>query len=394
MQRSKARFDEKSTRHGIIYPWWIATVSKILLVGCLLISLGQRDLLVPPSWWSLTVIVVLLPLAIQMVVYAWVPWWVSATCVVGGSAIILAGPGHVSSAADFAPAILTVMAAELTATDGIRAGAATTVASFIAIAAGAHELTAMPFLEVILGFVVGCMLWWQTRALVAERAARSTEYQRATLAERQRIAHEIHDLVAHSLSVTLLHVTGARRALQQDADIPEAIDALEDAEQIGRQAMADIRRTVGMLADETAGRTALPGATEIDDLVAGFQTAGLRVDYDADPALDSVPPATGLGLYRVTQESLANVAKHAPTATARVAIRLDDHVRLTIRNKRSDRAIARDGLGSGIAGMTSRAEQLGGSLRAGPDGDDWVVELIVPGGSTDDTSCLIRKARP
>ena len=398
VQRSKARFDAKSERHGIIYPWWIGTVSKILLAGCVLISLGQRDLLIPPSWWSLTLILVLLPLAIQMVVYSWVPWWISAACVVGGSGLILTAPGNVSSAADFVPAIMTVIAAELTATDGFKAGAYTTAGSFVAILIAADDLSAMPFMEVLLGYVVGCMLWWQTRALVAERSERSSESLRATLAERQRIAHEIHDLVAHSLSVTLLHVTGARRALQQDADIPEAIDALEDAERIGGQAMADIRRTVGMLADESPGRNALPGAAEIDELVAGFHTAGLQVDYSADPGLLGLPAATGLGLFRVTQESLANIAKHAPTTNARVAIGIEDgRVTLSIRNRRPDRAVAQDGLGSGIAGMASRAEQLGGSLRAGPDGEDWLVELAVPAvdaatGEVDEHSCPIRKA--
>ena len=172
--------------------------------------------------------------------------------------------------------------------------------------------------EIVSGFVVGYMLRWQMRALAAERRERDRERERATLAERQRIAREIHDLVAHSLSVTMLHVTGAKQALIEDQDVDDAVAALSDAEQVGRQAMAEIRRTVSVLATEPTGAHPLPCAEDIDALVAQVRDAGLPVDYRSRGDVTRLSPAIGLGMYRILQESLTNVAKHAPGETAQV----------------------------------------------------------------------------
>jgi signal transduction histidine kinase len=390
------KFDAKSARHGLLYPWWIALVSTVIQLGCTIVALGQRDVLLPPAPLAAAFLIILSSHIGQWITKEWVPWWIMAAPVLIGTAVLLAAPHGVSRSADFAPVIVMALAAEVTATDGPKAGLITTAASVAVILTVSGPWSAIPVLEVILGFVVGAMLWQQMRALVAERTSHAGEQARATLAERQRIAHEIHDLVAHSLSVTLLHVTGARRALQQDADVPEAVAALTEAERIGRQAMTDIRRTVGMLTSETASTSALPGAADIGDLVAGFQAAGLKVDYSADDGLSSLPDAEGLGIYRVVQESLANVAKHAPTAPARVAIRMgEDLTSVSVRNRRPARSPTHDGLGSGIAGMKSRAEQMGGQLQAGAEGDDWVVELVIParvtGLPTTDPYCPVKR---
>ena len=139
------------------------------------------------------------------------------------------------------------------------------------------------------------MLRWQMRALAAERSERERERERATLAERQRIAREIHDLVAHSLSVTMLHVTGAKQALVEDHDVDDAVAALSDAEQVGRQAMAEIRRTVGVLATEPTGAHPLPCAEDIDALVAQVRDAGLPVDYRSRGDLDPAQPGDRSG---------------------------------------------------------------------------------------------------
>lgn len=156
---------------------------------------------------------------------------------------------------DPAPISLGFAVGEVTATEGGRRGlVALAAGAAVLLTFGDYDSDVVPLFvgELVLGLVLGYMLRWQMRALAAEQSARHEERVRATLAERQRVAREIHDLVAHSLSVTLLHVTGVRRALEQDADIPEAIEALTDAERIERQAMADIRRTVGVLATDTS----------------------------------------------------------------------------------------------------------------------------------------------
>jgi signal transduction histidine kinase len=243
----------------------------------------------------------------------------------------------------------------------------------------------MHLLDVLLGFVIGGMLRAQMRALTAERAARVGERERATLAERERIAREIHDLVAHSLSVTLLHITGARHALR-DVDDPTAagldvadVDAaLADAEQVGRRAMADIRQTVSTLTNGPSATQALPGAADICGLVAQMELAGLDVEYveEGDPAM--LAHGTGLGLYRIAQESLANITKHAPGATARVRFSVDRRrARLTVRNALPPHHVTDDG-GSGIAGMRARAVQLGATVVAGPEDADWVVDVRLP----------------
>ena len=135
----------------------------------------------------------------------------------------------------------------------------------------------------------------------------------------------MHDVIAHSLSVTLLHVTGARHALQQDRDIDDAVGALSDAERLGRQAMADIRRTVGLLeAGRTNGSsptmTPEPGIADIPELINDFVQAGLPITLRTDGEPDQVSAAVGLALYRITQESLANIAKHAPASKAQVGL--------------------------------------------------------------------------
>jgi signal transduction histidine kinase len=233
---------------------------------------------------------------------------------------------------------------------------------------------------VLLGLVGGLMLRWYVRALAAERDAREAEREQAILAERQRIAREVHDVVAHSLSITLLHLTGARRALQQDRDVDEAIDALTEAERVGRAAMTDIRRTVGLLDRASSGTRSLPGLDGIAELVASTRAAGLDVRYEQNGDLAVVGASAGLGLYRIAQESLANIAKHAPDATADVRLLVGPAgTRLTVRNSLPPTMSSPVASGSGLPGMSARAEQLGAELHAGPIGAHWVVDVTVPG---------------
>ncbi|MFT4189194.1 MAG: histidine kinase [Aeromicrobium sp.] len=370
------RFDAKSERHGLAYPWWIAIASHVMLVSCLAVALVQRDLVAPPSPILWVAALVVLPDVLQGTIRAWVPWWCAAAITVGGVAWIMAASAPVDPTLDLAPAVLAVPAARLTATDGWRAGVATMAAGIAAVVlVGSPSGT--PLTTIVFGFLVGCMLRWLMRALTAERAARASERERATVAERERLAREVHDLVAHSLSVTLLHVAGARQALLDD-DEDDALAALTDAERVGRGAMADIRATVRLLSRDAAHTRALPDASDLDSLVDELRKAGLAVDWRTDGDLGGLDRATGLGLYRVLQESLTNVARHAPGAAAEARVEVDaDQVRLTVVNPCAS-APRGDGLGSGVEGMRARAAQLGGSLQAGPDGARWRVSLTVP----------------
>jgi signal transduction histidine kinase len=392
--RLRARMEHNIAAHGLAYPWWVPIVSTLGQVFCCLVALGLRDELWPPHLMALTLVLVIWPSVTQLVGGRLVPWWLEALGMAAAAGWLLSEPVTGTTTIDTAPALLALLTAEVVAREGVRLGSAVGVLSMVAIGvvAGTTSLSGGPvhLLDVVLGFVIGGMLRAQMRALTAERAARATERQRATLAERERIAREIHDLVAHSLSVTLLHITGARHALRDadDSGTP-AFDtadvdaALADAEQVGRRAMADIRQTVSAMTDGPPETQALPGAADVRGLVAQMELAGLAVEYaeDGDPAM--LAPGTGLGLYRIAQESLANIAKHAPQETARVRFSVSARrARLTVVNDLPagavpDRAVDAHG-GSGLAGMQARAEQLGATVVAGPDAGEWVVDLRLP----------------
>lgn len=227
----------------------------------------------------------------------------------------------------------------------------------------------------------------QQRLLAELRAAQADLARQAAAEERRRIAREVHDVIAHALSVTLLHLTGARHVLLRDPR--QAAEALATAEQLGRQSLADIRRTIGLLAAEPGSENApeavsapLPDATDLTELVASYAAAGLAVTLtvEGDPARLSA--AAGLGLYRIAQEALANVAKHAPGAGATVELRIDDgaaELRVDSTSGTGGRgAETGGGTGLGIRGMRDRARLLGGALTAGPREGGWVVECRIP----------------
>ncbi|RJO75005.1 histidine kinase [Nocardia panacis] len=284
--------------------------------------------------------------------------------------------------ADFAPFVLVVAVGQVSAITSRRVSIAfglVAVAELIGfVLAGPYEGLPMYCGGVVLGWLVGVMLQHQRRYLYQEREYQEIRAVRAADAERGRIAREVHDVIAHSLSVTLLHLTAARHSLQTDRDVDEAVAALTDAERLGRQAMADIRRTIGLLDARPAGSAPEPGLADFTDLVGDFVRAGLRVDYAATGEVAVVSPAVGLALYRIGQESLANVVKHAPDSTVRVRLGVDAALaELTVDNTLPARP-TRTGRGMGLSGMRRRAELLGGRIVAGPRGTGWSVRVRFP----------------
>ncbi|KAA1420195.1 histidine kinase [Nocardioides humilatus] len=391
LRAARQRIEDSCLARGILYPWWVPVIGHLAQVACLVLALGQRDALWPLDPLLLTVPLVLAAPVAQVGYRMMLPWWLDGlgALVAVGWLLSVVPTYDTFGPVDAAPAVLAFVVAEATARDGLRPGMIVAAISYamLGVAAIGPGIIAFPVyaIELEVGFVVGAMLLWQMRALLAERGLRESAWEQATTAERERIAREIHDLVAHSLSVTLLHITGARHALgdvasgavSADDAVSEADAALADAEQVGRRAMADIRRTVSAMADGPSSPQSLPGASDIAALVREVDQAGLRVDYDERGDLTQLADATGLGLYRIAQESLANVAKHAPGSTAQVSLSVGrGSARLLVRNPlgaaRGKRA---DGQGSGLAGMHARAAQLGATLRAGEDGEEWLVDV-------------------
>ncbi|OXM46364.1 sensor histidine kinase [Amycolatopsis alba] len=378
--RFRARVQVSLTRAGLSLPWWGALCASAVSFVFTAVALVQRDALLPPEPMALVGLIVIAP-SVIWVATDWIMPWVRMTALITAASVLLIEP----VLPDFAPLLLLVAATEagsvLRTTWGI---AVVTVAGELVLVVGGiwGGLVGGPvyMVAILLGLSGGLMVRWYTRVLDAERDNRDASRDKALLAERQRIAREVHDVVGHSLSITLLHLTGARHALQQDRDVDEAIEALTEAEQVGRAAMADIRRTVGLLADKPSGNAPLPGVEDIATLVERTRAAGLDVRYTQEGDLGRVGASDGLGLYRIVQESLVNVVKHAPGANAEVRLNAGrPGVKLIVSNTLSGtvRRTAEDG--SGLAGMAVRAAQLGADLEAGPQGRQWIVEVTVPG---------------
>jgi signal transduction histidine kinase len=210
----------------------------------------------------------------------------------------------------------------------------------------------------------------QFRLLVVElEATRNQLAEQAVNDERRRIAAELHDLVGHSLTVVLLHLSAARRRLRKHGVPidPETDADLAAAEAIGRASLAEIRQNVVALRGDRAGLQPLPSAKDVPDLIGRSTAAGSVVNLRVTGGgLDTIEPMTGLAVYRVVQESLANVARHAPGAASTVAIDVSPtYVCLEVSDTdfRANVPPATNAAGIGLVGMRERIESLGGSSR-------------------------------
>ena len=195
----------------------------------------------------------------------------------------------------------------------------------------------------------------------AQLLARERLAEDAAAAERERIARELHDVVAHSLSVVIAQADGGRYAQEPGA----AQAALRTISATAREALREMRHALGTVHD--APLQPQPGAGELPGLVARTREAGLPVELAEEGSPRPLAPAAGLTIYRVAQEALTNVLKHAgPGATATVLLRWEpERVTLVVRDDGAGPG-AGDGRGRGLAGMRERLEPRGGTLVAGP----------------------------
>jgi signal transduction histidine kinase len=227
------------------------------------------------------------------------------------------------------------------------------------------------------------------------RRAQASLAEQARAQERNRIARELHDVIGHTLTVSLLHVQGARLAVRHDP--ADAERALAEAERLGRECLAEVRTTVGMLReDDTAGgpagggpggragggpggRAPLPGAGGLPALVEQFRSAGADVTLTVEGEIAGLPATTGLALYRIAQEALTNAAKHAPGAPTEVRLTvLPGEVTLTADSRVAPGRGSAAGAGLGLVSMRERAESVGGRCEAGPGGRGWLVRATLP----------------
>ena len=224
--------------------------------------------------------------------------------------------------------------------------------------------------------VVLCLMGRRQHELIEQlREAQAGLAERVRAEERNRVARELHDVIAHSLTVSLLHVSSARLAIQDDP--AEAAEALAQAEELGRQSLTEVRHAVGLLREDAGSLAPLPGAGQLPALVDGFRRAGAQVAYDVVGDPTRLPATTGLTVYRILQESLTNAVRHA--GGTRTAVRLevgDSSAVLTVDSAGLPGLPSGDGVG--LHSMRERAEALGGELSAGPTGAGWRVHAVLP----------------
>jgi len=223
-------------------------------------------------------------------------------------------------------------------------------------------------------------IWWfgdvmyvrrQRETELAERTRqldreRETNARRAVLDERVRIARELHDVVAHHVSLMGVQAGAARRVLATRPEQAEA--ALTAIETASRQAVQELHRLLGFLRQDrdTDGLAPQPGMRQLDALLTQMRDAGLPVALEIEGKRRTLPPAVDLSAYRIVQEALTNSLKHAGPAKATVAVRFGDRA-LEIEVSDDGRGAATNGDlprgGNGLIGMRERASLLGGQLR-------------------------------
>lgn len=211
--------------------------------------------------------------------------------------------------------------------------------------------------------------------------SRETNARAAVADERSRIARELHDVVAHAVSVIVIQAGAAERMLAQDP--VRAQQALASVQESGRQALAELRRLLGVLrpgAPPPADLSPQPGLSDLDRLVAGLSEAGLMVSVHQHGDPRSLSPGVDLAAYRIVQEALTNVLKHADTDRAKVAVRYGhDALELEIVDNGRARTGQRATTGHGLVGMRERAAVYGGRLQASPHPDGgYTVRAWLP----------------
>jgi signal transduction histidine kinase len=225
----------------------------------------------------------------------------------------------------------------------------------------------------------------QRNVVLAERAERAerdreAEAARAVAEERARIARELHDVVSHSISVIAVQTQAVRRRLGPDH--AREVDDLRAVESTARQAMVEMRRLFGVLrADgERPSLSPQPGPDQLDRLVGDTRAAGIAVSLVVEGETVPLPPGLGLAAYRIVQEALTNVRKHAPGGRVTVRLRYGERdLDVLVEDTGGLPDEAADGAGLGLVGMRERVTLYGGTLDAGPrPGGGFTVRARLP----------------
>jgi signal transduction histidine kinase len=333
----------------------------------------------------------------------WIAWLVSGNtgqrrALSVASLIVMGGAGGVlAGAAPNGPAIAVGCAATFSAAVRLRTGAslgimAETVAAFVIAALITNEPTG-----VVLGFPFAFAGLWSVamtrreylvraeqaeRMLAESRRARAAETHAAALAERARIARDIHDVLAHSLAAVSVNLQAAEGLLAGESlpagnpELTKAIECIDRAGTLTREGMAQARRAILALREDAA-----PLPDQLARLAAKYQAAGdatiqLTITGDPRPLSEQAVQVA----YRAAQEGLTNARKHAPGQPVSLTLAFaPGRVAVTVENPLGERGpLAETGAGAGLTGLEERAALAGGTLEAGPAGGRWRVDLTMP----------------
>ncbi|MGA5358646.1 sensor histidine kinase [Streptomyces purpurascens] len=208
----------------------------------------------------------------------------------------------------------------------------------------------------------------------SERMA-ALEERTEQLLERTRIARELHDSIGHALTVAVVQA-GAARAAGDAAFTDRALVAIEET---GRAALEDLERVLGILRESEKPVSSRPTLVDADRLLESARASGAKVDAEVTGPVDTVPGPVSREGYRILQEALTNVLRHAGAVPAQVRVQVTgDTLVLAIRNPLTEPIPGPAGRGSGLRGIRERAALLGGRARTGPDEGDWQVHVELP----------------
>lgn len=369
---------------------WIPLVAFAIPAAVLVGATIARHALWPPRWPALFALIALVPFAVDALIGLGLfparlrfPPLLFAAVVLGAMApLTLVRPMN-NDIAPFAIVMLVgEMASRLKKTQSLLIAAVPSI--FVIRLVVEYHAPGFGIWVIAFAFAWMTGTWMQMQNVLTTRLreAQSGLAEKAAADERSRIAREVHDVIAHSMSVTMLHITAARMALEREQS-SAALESLREAETQGRNSLNDIRRTVGLLGtgeDSDAPAEPMPSVTDLPKLVDDFRTAGLDVTLDMRGDIRGIAPAAGLNIYRIAQESLTNAAKYASDASARMTLNVtEEQITMSVRNVHGNGSRPRaGGNGLGIRGMSERASLLGGTLQTGSDGDDWMVFLTAP----------------
>ena len=389
------------TRHGRLSDV-VLTAVAVVFVGLLSFAFGTIDAPDRIGVAAASIASFVMPLAL---------YWrrshpVASTAVVYGTALL-----HLLLGAQliFADTLVLVSLYSITVHGPVLAGRVALAGSFVGAAIqgwvlGGFEVTRysnlLPALFATGVITVMCLLAWalgllrRTRVAHTEtlvERARRLEHERdqqaqiATAAERARIAREMHDIVAHSLSVVIAQADGGRYAAAGDPDA--AVRALTTIGETGRAALADMRKILGVLrapgdpAGTASTTTPQPIDADLDALVEQVRDSGLPCSIVRMGRARPLPPGTGLTVYRLCQEALTNVLKHGgPQTTATVMLQWgSQQLAVQVDDTGRGAAATTDGAGHGILGMRERVELFAGTFEAGPKpGGGYRVRAVIP----------------